>query len=82
MCSLGASNVVTHGFPWSPMWHTAARERGAAVVMAITGHIRASGREGDTLVDWNDEPGRTAEEVIAAFRACADQIEARELATV
>lgn len=82
VCALGAINVVVHGLPWAPMWHTAARERCGALVMAITGHIRATGQAGDTLVDWNDEPGRTAEEVIAAFRACADQIEARELATV
>src|SRR2546423_6957485 len=79
LCALGAINVVTHGVPWSPLWETAARERGAAVVMAITGYIKASGRAGETLVDWNDEPGRTAEEVTAAFRACADRIEAREL---
>jgi hypothetical protein len=82
VCALGAINVVSHGFPWSPLWHTAGRERGASLVMAITGYILASGHAGDTLVDWNDTPGRTAEEVIAAFRACADRIEARELATV
>lgn len=29
----------------------------------------------DTIVDWNDRPERTAEEVIRSLRACADHLE-------
>jgi hypothetical protein len=39
-------------------------------------------RSGDVHVvwPWNDAPGRTADEVIATLRACADAVERGELA--
>ena len=30
----------------------------------------------ESMIGWNDTPGRTQEEVTGALRACADQIEA------
>ena len=32
---------------------------------------------GDSIVDWNDTPGRTQEEVVAAFHKAADLAEKR-----
>ncbi|MGE0289089.1 MAG: hypothetical protein AB7I42_22815 [Bradyrhizobium sp.] len=50
---------------------------GSYAADALRMHI---GREFfDSVAHWNDKPDRTAEQVAAAMRACADRVERGEL---
>jgi hypothetical protein len=76
VCALGAINVVTWGDP-SPGWTSegntpqGARRKAARVALAAF-----LGVDQWDVPEWNDHPGRTREEVIAAFNAAADALEA------
>ena len=52
------------------------KERWYEAVWAVQDHLFAAPGPGKTLERWNDTPGRTAAEVIAALRAAADAAEA------
>lgn len=73
VCASGAINTAVHGFAWPPIFDTSERERADAAWYAAS--TFADGPWG-SIVLWNDEPGRTAEEVIAALRGAADKLEA------
>lgn len=77
VCVLGGLNVVTHGFPWNPIESDAMMRRDRAA-LAVARYVERA--TGFALADvyeaahWNDEAGRTAEEVCAVLRACADKL--------
>lgn len=64
VCAVMALDVVT-GFD---------RSRCHDATDALAAHLRLSSDNHPygAVVDWNDAPGRTAEEVIAAFEAAAE----------
>jgi hypothetical protein len=69
VCALGAVNVATSGHPLGGGdWGTI--QRFILTKETLSAHV------GQSVIDWNDTPGRTAEQVTEAFRACADLIEA------
>ena len=73
-CVVGAIEVATGYWTSSRPQHdlsvTARRETAVDVFEAVLES------PADTVFDWNDAPGRTAAEVIAALRAAADRAEA------
>lgn len=74
VCSVGAMYTVTSGHPSNEVvvdW--AGIQRFIAAKTALWEFLP------DNIITWNDTPGRTAEEVIQAFRACADMVEAGQL---
>lgn len=71
VCSAGAINVAVHGYPWAPTYNSEADCRSMAAFYAVSTHVNAA-----SVALWNDEPFRTAEEVIAALRGAADKLEA------
>jgi len=66
-CILGACRWAT-GYYAAYAPYTCARPSYAAIT-AITAITAADGVDYD-VTNWNDAPGRTAEEVIAALEAC------------
>lgn len=61
VCALGAIKVAMGGHPLGALGDT-----GRAALKAVNETVGA-----DSLVLWNDAPGRTAEQVIEAFEATA-----------
>lgn len=73
---LGAIGICVYGYaadldsaeftPKSPIFHAARR--------VLTDYLDQAGEldDGDNLSDWNDKPGRTAEQVIEVCRYAAD----------
>jgi hypothetical protein len=72
VCALGAIHVAIHGQPWSPMFDSEQEDR---TLKAFAAASRFVDGPWGSLVGWNDEPDRTAEEVIAALRGAADSID-------
>lgn len=72
VCSIGAIFTVVEGNPVGGGGEWASIQRAMAAKTAMYRQVD------DNVIVWNDAPGRTAEEVISAFRACADEIESGE----
>lgn len=69
MCAIGVLSHHTSGEKSIPMSsYTKARN----AIAAYVGVHYGAGKGG--LVDWNNTPGRTKEEVIAAFRGAANSV--------
>ena len=69
-CAIGAIVAVLGGHDTEFTIPDEAQPRWRAVEGALEAHL-------NHFIDiWNDEPGRTADEVIAALRAAADAAEA------
>lgn len=66
-CAMGALAVICEG-EWTPRWDE-ARE---ALYRQFGGRHAIP-----SLVEWNDTPGRTAEEVISALEAAASLTRSR-----
>ena len=61
VCAFGA---IIYSFPMGdPAWHDAAKAANDAMTAIVGGHVTA----------WNDAPGRTQEEVLAAFDQAVSQ---------
>lgn len=85
VCAVGALGVATAGHPsgtWS--WHhpensTRSPEERAALnrrdINARLALLQHLGLPGGCVAEWNDEPGRTCEEVISALEGAADALE-------
>jgi hypothetical protein len=77
-CALGAILGVVDPEADTPSWFADAEQQ-QRFTFAADALIKAMDFNlGLYLVDWNDDPGRTADEVIAALRAAADQAEAQQ----
>lgn len=63
LCSFGAINMATRGVAFGY-----GNKIGLAAVRRLARHMRMSTWE---IVHWNNEPSRTADQVIAAMRAAA-----------
>ena len=79
-CALGAL-VVADGIATyeAANWALTARPALALAVDALAAEINRNADDRDHVVDvadWNDDPGRTATEVITAMRAAADRLAA------
>lgn len=83
VCSMGGINVTVwghpsgpasdqYGLPYPEFEALSCRQVAAEDALASTVGAR------DGIPTWNDAPERTQEEVIAAFRAAADALEAAE----
>jgi hypothetical protein len=72
VCAGGALNIAIHGMPWGSglMKHVLRYNDAFTVLSAYVDDPAGS------VALWNDEPGRTAEEVTAALRGLADKLEA------
>jgi hypothetical protein len=71
VCSVGAMYTVTGGHPSNEgVVDWAAIQRFIGAKNALWEFLP------DNIIAWNDAKGRTAEEVIKAFRECADALEA------
>jgi hypothetical protein len=66
-CAQGALDAVYAPRERDGSYDESAEDAAYAQVCAVIGTNR--------LISWNDEPGRTAEEVIAALEAAADAAE-------
>ena len=85
-CALGAIAVAIRGSSkpnpdrWKPWAENAIRLRADAEVVARSIGIPPDKHHAPRLdvSDWNDDPDRTADEVIAALRAAADRAEAAQ----
>lgn len=66
VCARGAINLAANG-------RTPDRlsKVGEAALQALERYLGISGEYPDSVADWNDHPGRTAEEVVAALRGTA-----------
>ncbi len=53
------------------------QNEGAAVTACVSAVETLEAEVGQTIVDWNDTPGRTSDEVIAAMRYAAERVEAQ-----
>lgn len=72
-CALGAIHVATGVVDdWGEEAQT-AYQRAADAERLLTRHLNIG-----PLPAWNDRPGRTADEVIAALRDAADRAEAEQ----
>lgn len=72
VCSMGAIYTVAEGHPAGGSGEWAAVQRVVQAKIAMDKYVSGN------VISWNDAPGRTAEEVISAFRDCADAIESGE----
>lgn len=70
VCAVGAINIALHTSP-----HV-TYEPGMRTWDYVT--LVDEFLDEVNLPDWNDEPGRTIDEVTAALRDCADELDARE----
>jgi hypothetical protein len=72
-CFFGSAYKVVHGFPWYPT-SVAALDRANAAGYAVAGFLKLPSLH--AVASWNDERGRTAEEVCAVIRQAADKLTA------
>jgi hypothetical protein len=73
VCSIGAVYTVTGGHPTgNGRGDWATIQRFVAVKNALYNYLNRA------IIDWNDAPDQTAENVIRTFRLVADQIESGE----
>lgn len=77
MCVRGAIAMAATGDPYAPFY--SSRNQGSsealAAVRALQRYLSRSTwkqHPNDDIVRWNDKPGRTRAEVVAALRAAAD----------
>ena len=68
-CATGAIRKAVYGDPWIAGYLSGRAERAVLSVVDPGGH---------SLPWWNDTPGRTADEVIAALEAAAERAEAEQ----
>jgi hypothetical protein len=85
VCSLGAIGVVVWGDPYGPADEAEAdltpeevHEREWRFIAARQALAAAVGTAEHSVPEWNDADERTQEEVVSAFRAAADALEAAE----
>jgi hypothetical protein len=69
MCSIGAAHTVTGGHPVPGAADWAGIQRFIAIKNALYNYLNQA------VIDWNDHPKQTAENVIQTFRLVADEIE-------
>jgi hypothetical protein len=69
MCSIGAVHTVTSGHPVGGGADWAGIQRFVAIKNALHNYLNQA------IIDWNDHPAQTAENVIQTFRLVADEIE-------
>jgi hypothetical protein len=62
------------GWTFEPL----AMDREEAALEALRAHLLSCGVDPESIPDWNDADGRTADEVIAALEAAADAAEAQQ----
>jgi hypothetical protein len=72
VCSIGAVYTVTEGHPVGGSGDWATIQRFIAVKTALHNYLNQG------VIDWNDHPKQTAENVIQTFRLVADEIESGE----
>lgn len=65
VCMGGAYQVVTAGSP-SNLFHSGAMDKFARL-LGFRGGKEVGHRPGDRMVQWNDAPGRTQQEVLQRF---------------
>lgn len=65
-CARGAINLAANGRTPDRLSNL-----GEDALHALERYLGISGEHPDSVADWNDEPGRTVEEVIAALRGAA-----------
>ena len=74
-CAGGAINVVLVGSPGGPpVWTLAVERPYRALIAHLDLDALADEEVAETVGRWNDHPDRTAEEVTAALRACAERL--------
>jgi hypothetical protein len=82
VCSLGGINVTVWGHPEGSdvvYWELSDEEfeiRGGRYTAARAALVAHLGIKTYGIPRWNDEPERSREEVVSAFRAAADALEA------
>lgn len=82
VCSLGGINVTVWGNPYGPedahfeLPHSEYRALAGRQDAAERALAEPFGLDDLSIPEWNDAPGRTQAEVVAAFRAAADALEA------
>ncbi|MFF2852600.1 hypothetical protein ACFVT5_40865 [Streptomyces sp. NPDC058001] len=69
VCALGAINVALHGSPQFPV----GRTLGGVDAHEVAEYVER-GFENTELASWNDESGRTQDDVTAAFRGTAAEL--------
>lgn len=74
-CIVGAVTLVLGGDDGEASVPFANASRMSAVRRFVNEQIDGYSADWFDVVDWNDDPGRTAVEVIAALRAAADTAE-------
>jgi hypothetical protein len=72
VCSVGGLHAVITGSPTPGRGDWAAIQRYIGAKLALWEYLPTD------IIAWNDTPGRTAEEVTAAFRDCANALESYE----
>ncbi|MFJ4808551.1 DUF6197 family protein [Streptomyces longwoodensis] len=72
VCALGAINVALHGSPQFPLHDS--EEWGSVDAHDLADYVTARRIEGFDLAAWNDEPGRTQDDVTTALRETAAEL--------
>lgn len=64
VCMIGACNTVVTGYPWQP-WSEDGNRAAISATIVLADYMRGN------VPDWNDEPGRTQDQVTRKLREVA-----------